>query len=103
MLTNKKVSDIKEDILLGEKFFCLRIENQSSEERFLKKDVDASYIQFHFCLKGNLKFVFNEGNYNLDLSNNKYLILYNPKKDLPVNIKLKGNSRKTSRLATRKF
>ncbi|MDG1284204.1 MAG: AraC family transcriptional regulator, partial [Flavobacteriales bacterium] len=56
------------------------------------KDIDASYIQFHFCLKGDLDFIFNEGNYSLNLSTNKFLILYNPKKDLPVNINLKSNS-----------
>tara|TARA_B100001142_G_scaffold85490_2_gene86895 strand:+ start:30375 stop:31265 length:891 start_codon:yes stop_codon:yes gene_type:complete len=92
MLNNENASAIKEDILLGEKFFCLRIENQNAEERLFKKDVDASYIQFHFCLKGDLDFIFNEGNYNLSLSSNKYLILYNPKKDLPININLKGDS-----------
>tara|TARA_B100001142_G_scaffold330231_1_gene397173 strand:+ start:384 stop:1274 length:891 start_codon:yes stop_codon:yes gene_type:complete len=92
MLNIEKAPTIKEDILLDEKFFCLRLYNQNNEERLFKKDIDASYIQFHFCLKGSLDFIFNEGNYNLNLSSNKYLILYNPKKDLPVNIILKENS-----------
>ena len=92
MLTKDSVSPIKEDVLLGEKFLCLRIHNQNSDDRVFKKDIDASYIQFHFCLKGDLDFIFNEGNYSLNLSTNKFLILYNPKKDLPVNITLKSNS-----------
>jgi AraC-like DNA-binding protein len=92
MLTKDSVSPIKEDVLLGEKFLCLRIHNQNSDDRVFKKDIDASYIQFHFCLKGDLDFIFNEGNYSLNLSTNKFLILYNPKKDLPVNINLKSNS-----------
>ena len=92
MLTKDSVSPIKEDVLLGEKFLCLRIHNQNSDDRVFKKDIDASYIQFHFCLKGDLDFIFNEGNYSLNLSTNKFLILYNPKKDLPVNISLKSNS-----------
>ena len=92
MLTKNSVSPIKEDVLLGEKFLCLRIHNQNSDDRVFKKDIDASYIQFHFCLKGDLDFIFNEGNYSLNLSTNKFLILYNPKKDLPVNINLKSNS-----------
>ncbi len=92
MLTKDSVSPIKEDVLLGEKFLCLRIHNQNSDDRVFKKDIDASYIQFHFCLKGDLDFIFNEGNYSLNLSTNKFLILYNPQKDLPVNINLKSNS-----------
>ena len=92
MLIKDTVSPIKEDVLLGEKFLCLRIHNQNSDDRVFKKDIDASYIQFHFCLKGDLDFIFNEGNYSLNLSTNKFLILYNPKKDLPVNINLKSNS-----------
>ncbi|MBT4345088.1 MAG: helix-turn-helix transcriptional regulator [Flavobacteriales bacterium] len=92
MLTKDSVSPIKEDVLLGEKFLCLRIHNQNSDDKVFKKDIDASYIQFHFCLKGDLDFIFNEGNYSLNLSTNKFLILYNPKKDLPVNINLKSNS-----------
>lgn len=92
MLTKDSESPIKEDVLLGEKFLCLRIHNQNSDDRVFKKDIDASYIQFHFCLKGDLDFIFNEGNYSLNLSTNKFLILYNPKKDLPVNINLKSNS-----------
>ena len=92
MLTKDSESPIKEDVLLGEKFLCLRIHNQNSDDKVFKKDIDASYIQFHFCLKGDLDFIFNEGNYSLNLSTNKFLILYNPKKDLPVNINLKSNS-----------
>ena len=92
MLKKDSLSPIKEDILLGENFLCLRVHNQNSNERVFKKEIDASYIQFHFCLKGDLDFIFNEGNYSLNLSTNKFLILYNPKKDLPVNINLKSNS-----------
>ncbi len=92
MLYTNKIIDIKEDISLDENFFCLRINNQSSKERLFKKDIDASYIQFHFCLKGTLDFTFNDGNYCMNISNNKYLILYNPKKDLPVDINLKSDS-----------
>lgn len=92
MLKKDSLSLIKEDILLGEDFLCLRVHNQNSNERVFKKEIDASYIQFHFCLKGDLDFIFNEGNYSLNLSTNKFLILYNPKKDLPVNINLKSNS-----------
>ena len=77
---------------ISEKFFCIRINNQSEKERLFNKDLDATYIQFHFCLRGEVEFVFNNGNYSLKISENRYLILYNPKQGLPLNINLKANS-----------
>ena len=87
-----KFIEIKESLTLAEKFFCIRINNQSEKERLFKKDLDATYIQFHFCLRGEVEFVFNNGNYSLRISENRYLILYNPKQGLPININLKANS-----------
>ena len=87
-----KFVDIKESLTLAEKFFCIRINNQSEKERLFNKDLDATYIQFHFCLRGEVEFVFNNGNYSLKISENRYLILYNPKQGLPLNISLKANS-----------
>ena len=84
--------EIKESLTLAEKFFCIRINNQSGKERLFNKDLDATYIQFHFCLRGEVEFVFNNGNYRLKISENRYLILYNPKQALPLNINLKANS-----------
>jgi len=84
--------EIKESLTLAEKFFCIRINNQSGQERLFNKDLDATYIQFHFCLRGEVEFVFNNGNYRLKISENRYLILYNPKHALPLNINLKANS-----------
>ena len=91
-MPENKFIEIKESLTLAEKFFCIRINNQSGQERLFNKDLDATYIQFHFCLRGEVEFVFNNGNYRLKISENRYLILYNPKQALPLNINLKANS-----------
>ena len=91
-MPENKFIEIKESLTLAEKFFCIRINNRSEKERLFNKDLDATYIQFHFCLRGEVEFVFNKGNYCLNISENRYLILYNPKQGLPLNINLKANS-----------
>jgi len=91
-MPENKFIEIKESLTLAEKFFCIRINNQSGQERLFNKDLDATYIQFHFCLRGEVEFIFNNGNYRLKISENRYLILYNPKQALPLNINLKANS-----------
>ena len=83
--------NIKE-ICLDNRFTCIIFQNNQNTERSIKKNLDVSYIQFHFCLKGNLEFVFNDGRYTFDISKDKYLILYNPEKELPLNINLKRHS-----------
>ena len=91
-MPENKFIEIKESLTLAEKFFCIRINNQSEKERLFNKDLDATYIQFHFCLRGEVEFIFNNSNYRLKISENRYLILYNPNQGLPLNINLKANS-----------
>ena len=52
------------------------------------KEVDSSFIQFHFCLKGNAVFTFNNGAYKLPMPEDQSLLLYNPQRDLPMNLEL---------------
>ena len=56
------------------------------------KDVKRSLIQFHFCVKGGADFIFNNGNYLLPIDQNKVILLFNPEKDLPINLKLNPKS-----------
>jgi AraC-like DNA-binding protein len=67
-------------------FCCVLIKDKIHNNSFIKNDVDSSLIQFHFVLKGNIDFSFNEGNYQLNINERKYLTLYNPQKNLPLNI-----------------
>ena len=67
-------------------FFVLTFQNDSDDLKVLEKDIDSSFIQFHFCLKGNTQFCFNNNNYTLDIPEENTLLLYNPQRDLPINI-----------------
>lgn len=82
----------QEDIFLGENFFCILAENQDLDNKEIIRDVDSTYIQFHFVLRGNINFLFNDGAYQLNIEERKYLMLYNPMRDLPLNINVNGQS-----------
>ena len=49
-------------------FVVMTCQNESSEVQLLEKEIDSSFIQFHFCLKGQCRFVFNNGTYGLNIS-----------------------------------
>ena len=73
-------------------FFVLTFKNEENNIQILHKDVRSDYIQFHFCIKGLSKFVFNEGTYKLNILEENSLLLYNPQKDLPINLNINPNS-----------
>ncbi len=92
------------EILLEQGFFVLKIKNDTAEIQKIGKAIDSSFIQFHFCLKGNAKFIFNEGRYALEVREENSLLLYNPQTDLPLNLELLPNSWLVSVVMTiRKF
>ena len=45
----------------------LKIQNEQVHKQVVTRKIDSSYIQFHFCLKGNAKFIFNQGIYALEV------------------------------------
>ena len=73
-------------------FFVLTFKNEENNIQIVHKDVQSDYIQFHFCLKGLSKFVFNEGTYTLNILEENSLLLYNPQKNLPINLEINPNS-----------
>ena len=66
-------------------FNILNNTNEGNKKSHLKKEIDASYIQFHFMLEGKSTFIFNDGAYKMTVENGKYIVLYNPIKNLPIN------------------
>src|SRR6187431_772778 len=81
-----------EEIKIEEDFILLRFRNDSQETVRIERPVNMGLIQFHFGLKGNAKFIFNQGNYALELKEEKSLLLYNPQKELPLQMELAPNS-----------
>lgn len=73
-------------------FFILKFQNDSSEIQNFVHEIDSSCIQFHFTVKGESKFLFNAGGYGIPLAQENSLLLYNPQRDLPLNLYLEPNS-----------
>lgn len=72
--------------------YVLRAQNRTDKPLALNHDLDKSHIQFHFCAKGNAQFLFNKGNYRLEVSDESSLLLYNTQMDLPIDLLLHPNS-----------
>ncbi len=81
-----------EEITVEEDFTLLRIQNESTEPQLFEKQVKTGVIQFHFNVKGSGKFLFNNGSYELNLFEEKSLLLYNPQKQLPLHLELSPKS-----------
>jgi AraC-like DNA-binding protein len=69
-------------------FSILRLKNDSEEVLNKKHPVSLDFIQFHFCLKGQTNFTFNEGNYTFQVLEDHSMLLYNPQKALPIQVEL---------------
>lgn len=92
-LLSKNIAEgFSEETKVEEGFFILRFQNDEDREINLSREIDSSYIQFHFCVKGEAKFLFNNGNYELPLEEENSLLLYNPQLDLPLNLELQPKS-----------
>ncbi len=82
----------QEIIKIEDDFTLIRFENNGDEVFHAQREIANGLIQFHFGIKGNAKFIFNQGNYALELKEEKSLLLYNPQKELPLNLELSANT-----------
>lgn len=78
----------QEEIKIENDFILHLFQNDGGEMYRVGKHINQGFIQFHFGLKGKGKFIFNQGNYALDLKEEKSLLFYNPQKELPLNLEL---------------
>ncbi len=81
-----------EEIHVEDGFLLFKFQNESTENQQVERDIDSTFIQLHFCLKGNAKFIFNQGNYVFPVREEMSLLLYNPQRDLPINLELAPNT-----------
>lgn len=77
-----------EETLVEYGFYVLVYKNDSNHTESITREIDSDYIQFHYCVKGSSKFVFNEGRYVLNILEENSLLLYNPQRDLPINLQI---------------
>lgn len=72
--------------------FVLSMKNENENAQIERHPVNQDFIQFHFCLKGQMNFVYNDGNYTFPVSENHAIVLYNPQKPLPIEAELAPGS-----------
>ncbi|WP_372944582.1 helix-turn-helix transcriptional regulator [Muriicola sp.] len=70
----------------------LKFQNDSSRKQHYNRKIDRTYLQLHFCTKGGVKFIFNQGNYALDVPAEQSLLLFNTQIDLPLHCELQPGS-----------
>ncbi|MCP4977029.1 MAG: helix-turn-helix transcriptional regulator [Maribacter sp.] len=81
-----------DEVLIEDGVYVLKLQNDTIEKQKVIREIDSTFLQFHFCLKGNAKFIFNEGRYALEVSEENSLLLYNTQLDLPMNMEMAPNS-----------
>ena len=72
--------------------------NLESKKVYMNYETEKSFIQFHFCLKGDISFEYNNGAYAFPLQQGNLILLYNPIMNLPVNALLNHNTKLVSLL-----
>lgn len=92
-ITSKSIAQgIYNETTLEDGFYILKFQNESDENQLFKREVSSDYIQFHFCIKGGGSFSFNNGNYRLPILEDTSLLLYNPQRDLPIEVSVQPHS-----------
>lgn len=81
-----------EELNISDGFTLTRIENNTENTLRFERSMELGIIQFYFAIKGNGKFIFNQGNYALPLLEEKALVLYNPEKKLPIHLEIEPQS-----------
>lgn len=76
------------EIPLEKGFYILKFQNNTGETDRYHRDIDNTYIQIHYCLKGNIKFNFNNGNYVFNVLDKHSIFLYNPQQKLPIDMEI---------------
>ena len=77
---------------LEEGFYLLKYQNEQKQPLKLLRNINSNFIQFHFAGKGESRFFFNNGSYKIPLLEENSLLLYNPKRDLPIDLELQPGS-----------
>jgi AraC-like DNA-binding protein len=70
----------------------MRTKNDTDQILDLTHAVAQDFLQFHFCLKGQMNFRYNQGSYTFPLNENHSMLLYNPAKELPIDVELSENT-----------
>jgi len=72
--------------------YVLRAKNDTDASLDFSHTVAQDFLQFHFCLKGQMNFKYNQGSYTFPLNEDHSMLLYNPAKELPIDVELSPNT-----------
>ena len=72
--------------------YVLRAKNDTDAALDITHTVAQDFLQFHFCLKGQMNFKYNQGSYTFPLNEDHSILLYNPAKELPIDVELSPNT-----------
>lgn len=72
--------------------YVLRAKNDTDTALDITHTVAQNFLQFHFCLKGQMNFKYNQGSYTFPLNEDHSILLYNPAKELPIDVELSPNT-----------
>ena len=78
--------------IIEEDFICMRYKNDTDTMQVMQRDTTNGVMQFHFLLKGEGTFIFNEGTYRLGIKEENGLTLYNPHRTLPIHLEVQPNT-----------
>ncbi len=93
MVSTENISEgVYIETIIEEGFYILAFNSEIGNDVYYKREVGSNFVQFHFCIKGQARFSFNDGNYILPLLEDNSLLLYNPERDLPLNLTVDPNS-----------
>ena len=82
-----------QDYQVEDGFSIMKVHNRTSEKQEVFREANKSFLQLHFCIKNEAKLFFNQGNYALEIPENKSFLLYNPQQDLPIHLEIAPNSK----------
>ncbi len=77
-----------EETILDKGFYVLHFQNESNTVQNFEREINSTFIQIHFCLRGKSKFLFNNSSYSFDVLDNRSILLYNPQRILPINLEI---------------
>ncbi|GEQ84781.1 AraC family transcriptional regulator [Patiriisocius marinistellae] len=83
---------IYKETVIEDGFFILKFQNETDDNQLFTREVSDDYIQFHFCAKGAGSFSFNNGSYRLPIQEDTSLLLYNPQRELPIEVSVAAHS-----------
>lgn len=91
-LEKNNAQSLPQETRIEDGFYVLRFNNDTQAAQHIVRAVNSNFIQFHFCIKGAAVFNFNNGDYQLPIQEENSLLLYNPQRDLPMNLELSAET-----------